>query len=35
LLAGKQKTVSTPSRRSTSATAWLPFIRRPLYCGIH
>src|SRR6185437_13762370 len=40
LLAGKQKTVSTPSRRSTSATAWLPFMPRSLHrverraCGI-
>src|SRR6476620_8235239 len=31
LLAGKQKTVSTPSRRSTSATAWLPFMPRSLH----
>src|SRR6201985_1052730 len=31
LLAGKQKTASTPSRRSTSATAWLPFMPRSVH----
>src|ERR1700678_2575886 len=30
LLAGKQKTCSTPSRRNTSATAWLAFMPRSL-----
>jgi hypothetical protein len=28
-LAGKQNTCSTPSRRNTSATAWLAFMPLP------
>src|ERR1700737_4970376 len=31
LFDGKQNTIVTPSRRNTSATAWLPFMHRSLH----